>query len=281
VVLKKSLLILKSNPMIIVLFVLAIVLLAVPAMLVLPDTNRLMAISGEISRNLTSSSGVDILITEMLFSILKLLLYSLAVCGFGIVFIAGLGNMLAAAVNGGKASIKIFRFGIKKFFIKTLLSFLLLVAVIYGFSIIISIISIPFALMGVMNNAFDPDAIAGNQRMVSIVSSGLMIFLYPLILLWFPSIFLNRNDGVLACFKKGFKAGIKKYFVLVAVTVVTLLPTILLYIFTKNIYSILESPSYILMYAYQAIIMPFLLIYLFELYNEIRENQLNLKANNI
>ena len=269
--LKKSLVTLKNNPMIIILLVLVIILSAVSVMFLMPDLNRIMEISNEISRNSTNPAGINPQeMTEMLFSSMIMLLYSLVACAFAIVFMAGYGNMLAVAVNDGKASLKIFLFGIKKFFVKTLLSFLLAAAIVFGASIVISIISTPFTIAGIMN-AFDPEAMISMQRVMMVFSSIVMILLYPLVVLWLPAIFLDRNEGVMACFRNGFKAGVKKYIFLIMVIAVMLLPTILLFIFTENVYSIMQSPFYYYMYIYQAIIMPVLLMYLFVLYNEMKK----------
>ena len=272
ILLKKTLVILKNSPMIIVLFVLAIAISAVPIILLLPDINRIMAFSNEIAKNYGSLTPPDPQQTiQMLMTYLKLGIYSLVTCGIGIVFMAGFGNMLAAAVNGGKASLKIFIFGIRKFFTKTLLSLLLLVALIFGFSIIISIISVPFTIMSVINSTFDPEAILGRQRAIQIFSCAMMIFLYPFVELWFPAIFLERNDGVTACFRKGLKAGVKKYIILVAVTAVMLLPSLVLFGYVENIYSIMYSSFYIFTIIYQAIVMPVMLTYMFMLYNETKK----------
>lgn len=279
---KKSLITLKNNPMIILLFVLVIILSAVSVIFLLPDINRIMEISNELSRNSTNPSGINPQeITEMLFSSMIMLLYSLVACGIGIVFLAGFGNMLAVAVNEGKASLKIFIFGIKKFFGKTLLSFLLLAALVFGVSLVISIISAPFTISGMMRNAFDQEAIVNMQRIIQIITSIIMILLYPFVILWFPSIYLDRDDGVMTCFRNGFEAGLKKYILLVVVIALMLIPTILIYIFAENIYTVMNSPLYFLMYVYQAVIMPVLLMFLFTIYNEIRKaRSMIINANN-
>lgn len=267
--LKKSFIILKNSPMIVVIFILVSAISAVPVIFLLPDINRMMAFSNEILKNSANMTQPDPQQTiQMLMTYLKFGIYSLVTCGIGIVFMAGFGNMLAAAVNEGKASLKIFFFGIRKFFTKTLLSLLLFAALIFGFSIIISIISVPFTIIGAMNNTFDPEAILGKLRVIQIFSYAMMIFLYPFVELWLPAIFLERNDGVTVCFRKGLKAGIKKYIKLVAVTAVMLLPTFVLFGFMENIYSIMYSPFYISAIIYQVIIMPVILTYLFMLYNE-------------
>lgn len=273
----KSLITLKNNPMVIALFVLVMIISAVSVMLLMPDINSMMEISREMSQNPTNPPDIDPQeILEMLSSTVKLLLYSLVACGFAVVFVAGVGNMLAAAVNNGKASLKIFFFGIKKFFGKTLLSFLLLAAFIFGFSIIISIVSIPFTITGVINGNFNPDSVLSGQKIITVFSNIVMILLYPFVLLWLPAIYLDRNEGVLACFRNGFKAGVKKYIILVAVTTVMLLPTLFIYVFSKDIFTILDSPYYYLMYIYQIIITPVLLTFLFILYNEMRKKRLGI-----
>ena len=281
--LKRSLMTLKDNPLISILLIAAIVLSAASSMLLLKDTNRMMEISKEMTAIPADPDRMNIQsLTEMLCIMLKLVGFSLVTSGLGIVFIAGMGNMLAAAMNGGKASIKIFFFGIKKFFGKTLLSLLLFLAIIFGFSILTSIISIPFTVAGIVSKtSFDPEMMLGRQRITQIVISVAMIFLYPLVLLWLPAIFIDRNDGVVACFKNGVRAGVKKYRILVAVAAVLMLPTLVFYVVTQDIASIPGSPFGILMYIYQAIVIPVLLSFLFVLYQEIRTKQGEMDANNM
>jgi hypothetical protein len=184
---------------------------------------------------------------------------------------AGYGNMLAAAVNDGKASFKIFIFGIRKYLGKTILSALLLVAIAIGFGIVISICTLPFTIMGVAMNNYNPEKLLATQMIIQIVTLAISVFLYPFIELWLPAIFVERDDGVMACFKKGLRAGRKKYLLLVAVSAVMLLPATVLYIVSGDMYSIIESPLYIVLLVYQAIILPVVLAVLFTVYNEMKK----------
>ncbi len=270
--LNKALITLKKNPMVILFFILALVISAVPMIFLLPDINRIMTISNGIPNSTVNTPEINPTeVIEMLLASMKLLLFSLVTCAFDIIFVAGFGNMLAAAVNEGKASLKIFLFGIKKFFGKTLLSVLLLAAIIFGFSLVISVIAIPFTLTSVLDSTLNPEAMLKRQKVIQLITGAITVFLYPFAVLWLPAIFLDRNDSVLACFRNAVKAGVKKYVTLLAAIAVMMLPVFVMFGFSKNIYSTIEPSFYIVMYIYQAAVMPILLTYLFTLYNNLRQ----------
>lgn len=76
------------------------------------------------------------------------------------------------------------------------------------------------------------------------------------------------------CFKYGIRAGRSKYLKLLPLTVIMLLPTFLLTVFSDNIYAMVETNYYFLIYPFQAVIVPVAITYLFVMYQDFRsENQ--------
>jgi hypothetical protein len=272
--LNKSLLTLKKNPIIIILYLFVTGILVLSFFLISPDLNKLTTISNEINQNSANPSSIDPkIMVDMLSAALKLLMYGLILCIFGILFISGFGSLFAEAVAETKTSLKSFFIGIKKNFVKTLLSFLLFMAFSFGFGIIIAIVLIIFSVSSMVNSNFDTQSIYNTQRIIQALASIIMIFAYPLVELWFPSIYMDKNDGVIMSLKKGFKTGIKNYKLLIVVTAVLMLPSIGLVVFNNNINAMVSSPAYIVMYIYQVIAGPVVLMYLFTLYKDSRQYQ--------
>lgn len=271
--LKKTIRMLKNNPMLIIMPVLGILISGATMLFMIPSVKNILAISGNTGAGslppVEYQQGLQMLSSMLIF---YLVLFVLGI--LGIVFLAGYGNMLAAAVNDGKASLKVFLFGIRRFFGKTFLSALLFTGITIGFSFAISIIAMPVMLAGVirggMENSLSMQGMMNRQTAFQVVTLILSAFLYPFIEMWVPSIFLNRNDGVTACFRKGLRAGKRKYLTLLVVTAVMVLPMLLLNLFSGNVYKMLESPLYYLSFVYQAIVSPVIVAYLFLLYKEER-----------
>lgn len=265
--LKKSFGTLKNNPVLILLFLAAVVVYAVPMLLFLPEVRNIMEISRGIAENPANASSMDLSqMTSMLMSTLKLYLYLLLLAVLGIVFLSGYGNMLAAAVNEGKASWKIFLFGIRKFLGKVILSALLLLAITFGFSLILSTFTIPYTMAGIFANKGNPGNMMESQLVITTITMVLSVFLYPMIELWLPAVFLEKEEGVVSCFRKGIRASLRKYLPLLTITAVMILPLLILYIVSGDIYSIMDSPFYIISFVYQAVIAPILLTFLFHTY---------------
>ncbi len=270
--LKKSLLMLKNNPLLILMFLLAILIYLIPMFLFMPAIKKIIDISKEITENPSNPSAVDLKqMIAMISSIMKLYLFIFILGILSLLYISGYGNMLAAAVNDGKASFKIFTFGIRKYFGKIILSALLFAAISIGFAIVISICTLPFTFAGIAANNFDPEKISAMQIIIQIIVLTISVFLYPFVELWLPATFIERKEGVISCFKKGIRAGRQKYLLLVAVSAIIFLPYTVLYIVSGNRYSILESPLYIVSLAYQTIIIPVVLAVLFTIYNDLKK----------
>jgi hypothetical protein len=264
--LKKSFILLKNNPLLIVLILLAVAAYAVPTVLFLPETQKMLELSKGFYQNPSAPSADITQMTGMLLSTLKIYLFMLVYGILGVLFLSGYGNMMAAAVNEGKASMKVFLFGIRKFTGKTLLSALLLCALVAGFSIIFSICSTPFIITSTISGRFDYASMMEFQNILQIVVLGISLFLYPLIELWLPAIYLERSDGVFACFRKGIRAGVRNYPVLLAATAALMLPFAILYAFSGDLYKLIYQPSYYLLFVYQAVAIPVILAFLFSLY---------------
>jgi hypothetical protein len=75
---KKSLLMLKNNPLLIFLFLLAILIYAISMILFIPDMKKIMDITKEITANPTKPSAMDLSqMTAMILSTMKLYLFML------------------------------------------------------------------------------------------------------------------------------------------------------------------------------------------------------------
>lgn len=273
----KTMAVLKHNPLLFVVLLAFIIPAAALSLLLIPDMNRMMEMYQGMSDYSQYPLKVDVQDTMFLMTAsLKMLLYSLISCAFALVISAGYGNMIAAAVNDGKASLKVFLYGIRKFTGKVILSALLLAAIITGVSIIISIVTTPFIIAGAINGSFNPKNMMRGQKVIQAVTYTLMLFLYPLIIMWFPAIFTDRGEGVMACFRNGFRAGVRKYLHVMPLVGVILLPTLLLLMLSENIYTVLENPFFYLVYVYQAIAVPVLAVLLFLLYRDYKAGLRNL-----
>jgi len=271
---KKSLVILKKNPIIYIMMALFMLLMMAASLPALSLSGKMMDFN---SRLYDFSGGYPQMyfqdISDMMVSAQLVYLLSLVLGVIGIAFLSGYGNMIAAAVNEGKASLKIFLYGFRKFFGKVLLSALLLIVIAAGFSIVFMIIAVPLIIVIVLIGSFQSLNIADifeGQRILAIVLNIIMIFLYPLLLLWLPAIFTDRRDGVIQCFKNGFRASRKKYIKLLPAAALMILPSLLLFALSRNIFELLRTPNYYLIYPFQALILPVVITYLFVLYQAYR-----------
>ncbi|HEX2947222.1 MAG TPA: hypothetical protein VHT96_14860 [Clostridia bacterium] len=272
--LKKALILLKKNPLLMILPVLAVGLVFVSELPMLQDINKVMGLSRSMY-NVQSPPQMQLQdAMEIMRAGLLMLLFGLVYCVLAVIFVSGYGNMLAAAVSDGKATMKIFLYGIKKFIGKMTLSFLLFVAVMIGASLVISIVTTPILLASMAGARFDPVSMMNTQKTMQLAISVIMLFLYPFILMWFPAVFMEREEGVTACFRKGIRAGVRNYLPMVAVVAFILLPTLCIYIFT-DIYSLFETMDYMLLYVYQAIVLPVISAYLFVRYSVMKAQDRN------
>lgn len=245
---KKSLTILKNNPVLILLYTAFLVVSLVIILLLYPkDMGMYLNMD---SFNLYSYL---VMMVKMLYAIF--LLYVL-----GFVFIVGYGSMLAEAVITGKTYVASFFSGLKKFFVRMLLAVLLYLAMAIGFSTICSTVSIPFIMISAMKTAstvaYDPTASMNLSISITIVMLLLMIFLLPFALLWFPAIF-TENTGVFQGLKSGARAGVKNYWKLLLILIVIYIPMVIyMYInFHKIMGGVVLTPGLLFVYLIEAIVM--------------------------
>ena len=266
--------ILFKNPLLIILPAAGIILLGASMLLLMPDINRMMDIYSGMTDYTSFASNFDVQdMALIMVTSLKTSAFSLLYCALFVIFISGYGNQQSAAVNGGKASFRVFFFGVRKLIGKVILSFLLLTGIITGFSLIVSIVTTPMIFANVLLEGSSQGNFLGMQKELQIGTLVIMTLIYPLIVLWLPAIFLDRQEGVIACFKNGLRAGVKKYFRMLAVVIIMQLPTLLLYILSDNIYSMFKTPWFYLVYPYQMIIIPIIVTYLFLQYDELKKQR--------
>ncbi len=51
--------------------------------------------------------------------------------------------------------------------------------------------------------------VMNTRKTMQITMQIIMLFMYPFIIMWFPVIFMEREEGVAACFRRGIRAGAK------------------------------------------------------------------------
>lgn len=192
----KALTLLKTNPVIILFYIIYTVITSVFLIVLIP---------GKIDQT-------DIV--DLLLAAAGIMLSAFFVGIIGLVFLSGFGHMLAEAVTTGKTSLRSFFPGIKRFIIKLLLTFLLFLAIYVAYTIILSIAFVPVMLLLAMGNPQNVAA-AGTSANVTLtaVFSLAVLASIPFVILWFPAIFI---DGVriTEALKRGFKTGIKNYGIL-------------------------------------------------------------------
>ncbi len=269
--LQKSLMVLKNNPIIFIMMAVFMLLMAVISLPMITQSNKIMDINSGLYNSSGSYPQLDIQDSiDMMVSSLIVFAYSLVLGFASLAFLSGYGNMIAAVMNEGKASLKVFLYGLRKFFGKVLLSALLLAGIIIGFSIVASLITTPLIIAGALTGSFYAKDIIESQRMVQIVTSVITTFLYPLLLMWLPTIFIDRQDGVINCFKNGLRASRKKYLHLLPASALMMMPTLLLFVLSENIHEIFNTAGYYLIYPFQALILPVVITYLFVVYQAFR-----------
>jgi flagellar biosynthesis protein FlhB len=252
------------------------IFVAIAFILIWPDINKTTNLANEISKSTAPTSDADPeVLLDFLYSAVKILIFAFIMFAYSVVFVSGFGSMVAEAISEGKTTISGFFTGIKKNFVRTLLFILLLMAFSFGVGIVLGMISLPFTIISSMNNAingvYDYEAMYDSQRIISALSYLLMIFIYPLFLLWIPSVYLDKSDGIIATLKKGVKAGLKNYKQLVVLSAILLLPSVAYLTFDKNPDIVFTSPAYIALLAYQVIMAPIFFVYLFNFYFGVRK----------
>lgn len=253
--LKKSFLILKNNPVLILLYLGSMLLIYLIMYGLYPHDYNQMS-----QTYVTSFDFAEYMIT-----MLKMMLAALLMSVVSLLFYSGFGFMMNEAVITGKTNISSMPTGIKKFTIRILLAYLLYMAFAIGFSIVIGITMIPFIILATVKGvAF--------IIIYVIVLMLLITAVIPLLMLWMPAIFAD-NCSAMQGLKRGWKAGFKNYWKLVLIVVVNYLPVAIYMVFN---YSSMSSGNifnlgYLLVIIISSIISLIISPMLFILYYEKRQ----------
>ena len=268
----KALIVLKNNPVIVVLYFAYTLIMTIWVLLFSPT-------------NFSSSQMSDP--RQVQSFLLQMLIYyvSLGIIGLiGLIFLSGFGHMITEAVQLGKTSITSFIPGIKKFFKRILLSALLLCSFLFGFSMVISmLVMIPIVFMTLANgNVRDPSTITGITTVSMGVIFGLMMFAIPFIMLWFPAIFIEDNKVIYSA-KCSLKASRNNYGKLFLITLCIYLPIVAssIFAFSKmdalnnsiDVKSLMLMPEYLALMGISSLISLVVLPLFFIIYNDYKEKE--------
>lgn len=267
------------NPLLIILPVIAVLLSAAAYMFLKSDMEKVMDSIAELTdmESFVEDTGLDDVIARLSLT-LKSGVISIISGVMTVVFCSGYGNLQSAVLNGGKASLKVFKYGVKRFTGKVLLSFLLMVGIMYGVSFVMSLVTTPIMVAGFITEGGLSAGLSWIQAVLEIFLI-IMTLVYPFIILWFPATFIDRYEPIIECLKNGLRAGRKKYFRLLPAIIVTMLPALIVFLSGDNLLTMYRSPGFILMFPYQIIVFPFFLTYIFFMYDSYRkENADKLKS---
>lgn len=253
---KKSFHVVKNNPILILFYAAYLIVSILVMYLIYPD-------------NLSQfPSNVNVATIDLVAyknAMIRLLLASFLLYIMGVLFISGFGNMIKEAILQEKTSVSFFLPGIRKYFVRNLLSSLLMAAFIMGYAIILSILTIIIALsLGQTASLFIP-----------IFTILLVLIAIPFVILWSPAIFID-DIGVIRGLSKGAKAGANNYWRLFLLIIVMNLPTVGNIIINYNSTPSVEifNPSMIITYILSAAITIFVIPYLFMVYRDNNSNKL-------
>lgn len=212
--LKKTFHILKDNPVLIGVYLLNMLVMLLILFVLYPKDMSNIGIS--------ENGGIDFItylnaMGKMLFAILLIFALSLLVA-------SGFGNMMKEAIRGEKITIATFMMGIKKFFVRILLSSLLLFAFTIVVSLVLMILVIMIALLLAFNNPILAVVLGSVLYIIP------LIIIMPFVLLWTPSIVIDET-GVMTSLKSSFKAGAKNYWRLLLSMLTIFVPIIVYFIF--------------------------------------------------
>lgn len=257
---KKSIHILKNNSSLILLFV-AYQVIAFSIMFLLYPSNF-----NEFMNTSTNAFNFIAYFTAMA----KMLIAALLVGILGILFLSGYGNMLSEAVITGKTVMKSFLTGIQKYFVRTLLSALLMYAISMVVSILVGFIMFAVIFSVIFSGSTN---ITGLSIVIILIITVIMTLPLPFILLWYPSIFID-NTGVIKGLKNGAKAGVKNYWKLLLLLFIMMAPIAGNMIFNMNEMTNgdIFTPATIVMYLIIAIISIVLFPILFLIYHDYKKS---------
>ncbi len=214
--LRKSINLLKSNPLLVVYFLGYEFMGFLVLYLLYP-------------KNLGVYNHGDVMdLVSMMIFMMKMLLSSILMFFLSILFMSGFGHMTAEAVMNGKLASSSFMIGLKKYFVRILLMSLLVFAMVIGVAILFSFVTVPIILFQSFSG--QEDNIYVLSMAMSIIITVIIIALIPFIILWLPAIFID-NVRTIQGLKSGVKAGRKNYLKLLGLLFFVYLPIVAYQIF--------------------------------------------------
>lgn len=254
--LKKTLQIIKNNPVIILCYV---AYLAISILLLLFLYPKSFGVGTYTKNGAFDYSLYMVTMRNMLIALLLIFVFSL-------LFISGFSSMIREAVFSGKTKLYFFFDGIKNYFGRVLLTVLLTAAIIIIGSILFGLLSIPFTIMAVANGT---DSVYLISLVIMLIALILFLIPSPFFILWLPALFLE-DTGVIRSLRLGVKAGTKNYWKLLLVSFLLILPQAVYFILNYNVMmsGSLFSTGYFVMIGVMAVLSLFYNIYIFVLYHE-------------
>jgi len=258
---KKSIKLLKENPVLILFYLIYMAIAFTILFLLYPH---------HINQRI-STSNLDLVAYAI--TMIKMLIALGLIAALGIVFISGFGNMLREAVINGTTSKSSFFPGVKRFFVRSLLAAFLYFGFAIVLGIVMSIITIPITITQVLNGH---ESIEFMSIIITVITMTITTFSLPFLMLWIPSIFVD-DTGIFQALKNGVRMGVKNYWKLVLALVIIYLPSGILMLFNYPVVMNGEifAPAMLVMYLLSAIISIVFILFLFVLYWEKRQKELN------
>lgn len=256
--LKKTMQLMKNNPLIIVCYA---IYLAVNILLIFLLYPKSFGMETYTQTGTFDYSLYMVTMRNMLIAVLLIFILSLF-------FIAGYGSMTREAVISGKTKLFYFLDGIKNYFGRVILSALLIAAFAIVSSIILGLLSLPFTIMAAVN---DINSIYTITMVIMVVTLILILIPTPFVVLWFPAMFLE-DTSVIRSLKLGAKAGAKNYLRLLIISFILILPQAIYSILSYNVImrGTFYSAGYFTLLGIMAILSMIYNIYLFIVYHEYR-----------
>jgi hypothetical protein len=256
--LKKTMQLIKSNPIIIIFYV---VYLAISVLLMLALYPKSFGVDTYTKNGMFDYSLYLVTMRNILIAVFILFILSLF-------YISGFYNMLREAIFTGKTKASSFLSGIKIYFGRVFLSVLLTIVIVVVFSILLGILSIPFTIMAATTGNV---SIYAMTMVIMLVTLVLVLVPAPFIVLWLPALFLE-DTGVIRSLKLGVKAGAKNYGRLILATLVLVLPQAIYSILNYNVMmkGTIFSTGYFILLGVMAVLGLIYNNYLFVIYHEYR-----------
>lgn len=254
--LKKTINLIKSNPIIILCYIVYLVISILIIILLYPKSFGL-------GSSVKAFNFASYIVTMRNMMIALLLMF-----GISLFFISGFCNMIREAVFSGKTKLSSFIDGIKNYIGRVCLCVLLTAALILIGSVLVGILSIPITIIVTMNGN---GTVIFVTMIIMLVTLALVVIPSPFLVLWMPALFLE-NAGVIQSLRLGAKAGAKNYWRLLVVTVLLILPQAAYSIFNYNVImsGSIYSFGYFILLGVMTVVSFLYNIYIYVLYHEYR-----------